>query len=216
MDNETAHIKTPAPINAKQKVKEVAGFLGVVANWQEKHAVEGDDSFVSQLWYRGVGREYLSQVPGVYRNPFTMRAERLKVKGDPEEKRLRLEREILSEFRTTGAAFLKERSAVEIYFVAQHFGMPTRLLDWSANPLAALFFACMGDSDKDGFVYAMDARKIIPEKAMRTVTDPLYRAVMTMRHPFVEYAIGLSFWQEPNASMFHIFFQYGPTTYRGV
>ena len=73
--------------------------------------------------------------------------------------------------------------------------MPTRLLDWSTNPLAALFFACEGEDDKDGFVYAMDARQVIPEHAETRAGKPLHRAVMTMRHPAVEYAIGVSFWE---------------------
>ena len=37
----------------------------------------------------------------------------------------------------------------------QHFGFPTRLLDVSANPLVALYFACSGNRelDNDGVVY---------------------------------------------------------------
>ena len=35
----------------------------------------------------------------------------------------------------------------------QHFGLPTRLLDVTLNPLVALYFACNMEYDKDGSVY---------------------------------------------------------------
>ena len=44
----------------------------------------------------------------------------------------------------------------EIYFIQQHYRMPTRLLDWSLNPLAALFFA-LESASVDGSLFAMDA-----------------------------------------------------------
>ena len=37
--------------------------------------------------------------------------------------------------------------------LAQHHGLPTRLLDWTTNPLVAAYFACEGESDSDSAVW---------------------------------------------------------------
>ena len=103
---------------------------------------------------------------------------------------------MLSNFRTASAAFLIDYSVVEIYFTAQHFGMPTRLLDWSTNPLAALFFACANNPDEDGFVHMMDAATIVPEDAIQGQEQRLYRSVMSMRHPFFVKCVEQSFWAD--------------------
>jgi hypothetical protein len=183
-------IKTHKPI---AEVGNLTHFLKESGDWHNKH-IEHDTGMLSNLWYRGVNQHFDSQAPGVYRDDFTQRAAKFKIKGDLEDKCLRLEREMISNFRSAGSEFVHTDSPADILFTAQHFGMPTRLLDWSTNPLAALFFACSGKFGDDGFVYAMDARKVIPDDARKANGEKLWPQVMLRHNPLADYAMKLSLW----------------------
>lgn len=141
-----AQIEKPATfISEAQNTSQV---LEQITNWHIRHPV-GSPDVHRRVWYRGHSDHTYVLWPGVYRDRFAKSSKRLYGKDD-EAKRLNLEREMLSEFRTSGATLVNANAVVEVYFMAQHYSMPTRLLDWTTNPLARLVFCRQGSGRQEG------------------------------------------------------------------
>ena len=70
---------------------------------------------------------------------------------------------MIAELRRNGDRFFSQSQMTEldILAIAQHHGMATRLLDWSTNPLVALWFACNNQDARSGHLYIYKAAKSI-------------------------------------------------------
>ena len=88
------------------------------------------------LWFRGVANASYQLLPTLYRHPSKTNSDDL----------LELEEQIIARFSQRSIPFQTRELGGdwEPLFYMQHFGIPTRLLDWTENPLVALFFALTG------------------------------------------------------------------------
>jgi hypothetical protein len=94
------------------------------------------------VWFRGQSRAEWTLVPSLARDPAHTQAELAFIKG----------------FKQNAVPHLLTRpnSEWEWLFLMKHHRLPTRLLDWTESPLAALYFAARSNQDADAAVWCLD------------------------------------------------------------
>ena len=89
----------------------------------------------------------------------------------------KFEPKMLAEFKRRATAHLAQppTSDFEWLALAQHHGLPTRLLDWSSNPYVGLYFAVFKHFDRDGRFVALYAPTKISDQTLDTVSPFAYK-----------------------------------------
>jgi FRG domain len=117
--------------------------------------------------YRGISKADYELVPSIGRS---------KLNGPAT---LQLEHELLWLFRVHARPFIDRlpEDEWEWLAIAQHHGLPTRLLDWSRNPLVALYFACKSGNNADAAVCCLPAPSVLNTQVDR---DPFKIASISL------------------------------------
>ncbi|WP_338589396.1 FRG domain-containing protein [Shewanella khirikhana] len=136
-------------------------------------AIEFAAAQEGKCWFRGHADSSWNLVPTVFR---------------PHNNRYYNEAKLLKEFiRRHPKAKIQHSNTFELLTYAQHYGLPTRLLDWTENLLVALYFATADESNtntapcrlghqdcnakqtlKDGELIILNLQKIIDIEATST------------------------------------------------
>ena len=115
---------------AKRLVEQYINNLGEFTSFVETYTAMNEN-----VWFRGVGSSEYKLLPSLYRHPTLTDAQHL----------IKTEHDILERFKQRSIPFINRVSIGKDYwdyfFVMQHYGIPTRLLDWSENPFISLYFA---------------------------------------------------------------------------
>lgn len=130
-------------------IAELAEFVAEVETLIKRWTPPGVNWYISP-WFRGQSDIAWNLDPGWHRQPAPPRN-----KGDAWYS----ERNLLMDFKLRAARYLERLPANdwEWLFVMQHYGLPTRLLDWTESALLGLYFAVRENRlDTDAAVWVLN------------------------------------------------------------
>lgn len=130
------------------RTRSVADFLATVEGIRRSLVHEFRDELSSLTFYRGQADSGWGVSPRLYR-----------------ESLFSEEQNMIRDALYLFPSGFREMTGFGKLAKMQHYGLPTRLLDVTSNPLVALYFACSGHPDRDGSVFIFPNLPVFGEQS---------------------------------------------------
>lgn len=134
-----------------------------VSSFQELlEALESNhDGYKGSIWYRGQSNKNWKLIPGYHRTT-----------------RQYTESTLLKRFKQNAAMLISDipKNSFDWLFLMQHYGVATRLLDWSESPLVALYFALTsrGENDEDAVLWSLKPTELNRNAGIRSPNEDFF------------------------------------------
>lgn len=135
-------------MGAKIKATSVQNYIDRIENLAKNY----ECSYTHFIFRGHSNHEKYALIPGIFRSKQID-------EGAFQREFSYYEHKILYDFISEACRYGKEVAVDDIpawLEIAQHFGVPTRLLDFTRNPLVALYFACIDSPGEDASVWVLN------------------------------------------------------------
>lgn len=154
--NSTNAVASPSMQEEEIQVNSVSEFIEKIVQLDKEEGTE--------IFYRGHADRDWELLPSIFRTPNGVEKEHL------------LFRDMVAH---EPQSFSECKSALDYLVQMQHYGLPTRLLDMTMNPLVALYFACQSVGDVNAGISA--GMHIAGERALECIVTDYRTQCITQR-----------------------------------
>lgn len=164
----------------KTKANSVSEIVDLIS--KEFQFLKNDDE-VFNLWFRAENSNVKTPlIPNSYRKIYQL--------GDNKSNLIdakNIENDITASFIRQSIMYLNEKRIVQnswnIYFLMQHYGLSTRLLDWTESALIALYFGLKNEENNEDIKLWILAPHRLNENTSKILFQPIARSFSTIYFP---------------------------------